>query len=48
MRITLEIRSLSLLVIDEDTDEFWDKLLVLEGVCQYLVDQKVRGFGANS
>ena len=48
LRITRVIKSLRLLASDEAADEFRDKVLVLAGDNLNLVDQKARGFWANS
>jgi len=42
------IKSLRLLASDEAADEFKDKMLALAGDRLNLVDQKARGFWANS
>ena len=47
-RITRAIKSLRLLASDEAADEFRDKVLALAGDNLNLVDQKARGFWANS
>ena len=48
LRITRVIKSLRLLASDEAADEFRDKVLALAGDNLNLVDQKARGFWANS
>ena len=48
LRITRVIKSLRLLASDEAADEFKDKMLALAGDRLNLVDQKARGFWANS
>jgi len=48
LRITRIIKSLRLLASDEAADEFRDKVLALAGDRLNLVDQKARGFWANS
>ena len=48
LRITRVIKSLRLLASDEVADEFRDKVLALAGDNLNLVDQKARGFWANS
>ena len=48
LRITRVIKSLRLLASDEAADEFRDKVLALAGDRLNLVDQKARGFWANS
>ncbi|MDA0845173.1 MAG: opioid growth factor receptor-related protein [Proteobacteria bacterium] len=48
LRITRVIKSLRLLASDKAADEFKDKVLALAGDNLNLVDQKARGFWANS
>ena len=48
LRITRVIKSLRLLASDKAADEFRDKVLALAGDNLNLVDQKARGFWANS
>jgi len=48
LRITRVIKSLRLLASDEAADGFRDKVLALAGDNLNLVDQKARGFWANS
>ena len=48
LRITRIIKSLRLLASDKAADEFRDKVLALAGDNLNLVDQKARGFWANS
>ena len=48
LRITRVIKSLRLLASDEAADEFREKVLALAGDNLNLVDQKARGFWANS
>ena len=48
LRITRLIKSLRLLASDEAADEFRDKVLAVAGDNLNLVDQKARGFWANS
>ena len=48
LRITRVIKSLRLLASDEAADEFRDKVLAVAGDNLNLVDQKARGFWANS
>ena len=48
LRITRVIKSLRLLASDEAADEFRDKVLALAGDNLNSIDQKARGFWANS
>ena len=48
LRITRVIKSLRLLASDKAADEFRDKVLALAGDNLNLIDQKARGFWANS
>ena len=48
LRITRLIKSLRLLASDEAADEFRDKVLALAGDNLNSIDQKARGFWANS
>ena len=48
LRITRVIKSLRLLASDKAADEFRDKVLAVAGDNLNLVDQKARGFWANS
>ena len=48
LRITRAIKSLRLLTSDEAADEFRDKVLALAGDNLNSIDQKARGFWANS